>query len=534
MSGGRLGPSGRARGVGLAIGSGILVYLLIARMALSLGGATPTLTTTASAATEVGLQIFDTAVLAGGNSPTGTITFTLYGPGDTSCATAIFTSPVTVTGNATYDSQPFTTSQAGTYRWRASYGGDANNTAVSTACNDPNESVIVGKASVALTTAASGPVALGSPITDTATISGGLNPTGTVSFFLYSPTDQFCSAAALFQSDKAVNGNGHYTSDPFTPTAAGTYKWRASYSGDANNLAVTVTACNDPAEASTVTSGGSTTTSTTSPSTTTTAPSTTSSTTSTTVHSTTTTGPTATSSTVASTTSSTAPATTTTTAPATTTTATPASTTTLPATTSTTAAPGSTTTTAVPPSTTTLPTVPSTQVTSTTLTSSTTATSTSTTSTTVAGQPTVTVTPNTVAAGQNATVAGSNFPAGQVDVDLFSTPVLLTRVTVGASGSFSAVVTIPVDTAPGSHRIVVAGAGGATLAEVAVTVTAPMQGAAQRVNTVPLSRTGTNATAPAEAAVALLGAGGLLVRGARRRSASPAACGPRRRRCPWD
>ncbi|MCA1683252.1 MAG: hypothetical protein LC685_04610, partial [Actinobacteria bacterium] len=39
---------------------------------------------------------------------------------------------------------------------------------------------------------------------------------------------------------------------PFTATQAGTYKWRASYSGDANSLGVGPTACLDPSGAVTV------------------------------------------------------------------------------------------------------------------------------------------------------------------------------------------------------------------------------------------------------------------------------------------
>ena len=41
----------------------------------------------------------------------------------------------------------------------------------------------------------------------------------------------------------AVSGNGNYFSGSFTPTIAGTYRWIADYSGDANNPSVT-NACN--------------------------------------------------------------------------------------------------------------------------------------------------------------------------------------------------------------------------------------------------------------------------------------------------
>ena len=65
-------------------------------------------------------------------------------------------------------------------------------------------------------------------------LSGGLNPTGTLTFYLYSPND--CQGTAIFISTKTVAGNGTYTSDPFSPVAASTqYAWTVIYSGDANN-----------------------------------------------------------------------------------------------------------------------------------------------------------------------------------------------------------------------------------------------------------------------------------------------------------
>ena len=41
----------------------------------------------------------------------------------------------------------------------------------------------------------------------------------------------------------AVNGAGTYTSAPYTPTVAGTFRTIASYSGNASNVPVTTTNC---------------------------------------------------------------------------------------------------------------------------------------------------------------------------------------------------------------------------------------------------------------------------------------------------
>lgn len=113
------------------------------------GGPAPTtLTTHASAAVQLGGLIHDTAALSGGVAPTGTITFSSFGPNNASCAGApAFTSTVTVAGNGAYVSANFTPSLPGAYRWIAAYSGDANNVASATACNDANESVTVSTAS---------------------------------------------------------------------------------------------------------------------------------------------------------------------------------------------------------------------------------------------------------------------------------------------------------------------------------------------------------------------------------------------------
>src|SRR3989442_6599317 len=104
------------------------------------------------------------------------------------------------------------------------------------------------KAARALSTTASGSVAAGGQVSDVAHLILGTNPTGTISFQLFGPDDASCGVV-VFTSTKTVNGNGDYTSDPFTALLAGTYHWRASYSGDLNNNSAGPTACADPAEA---------------------------------------------------------------------------------------------------------------------------------------------------------------------------------------------------------------------------------------------------------------------------------------------
>jgi hypothetical protein len=98
----------------------------------------------------------------------------------------------------------------------------------------------VHKATPAIATAASPDITVGGQLTDTATVTGLVNPTGgTVDFRLYGPDDATCSGKPVFESlGQPLSPAGTATSTPFTPTRGGVYRWRAFYSGDANNEAV--------------------------------------------------------------------------------------------------------------------------------------------------------------------------------------------------------------------------------------------------------------------------------------------------------
>ncbi|MDQ6778793.1 MAG: Ig-like domain-containing protein, partial [Actinomycetota bacterium] len=215
--------------------------------------ASPTIATTASGPASVGGTMSDSGVLAGGVSPTGTITFNVYGPNDATCSnTPAFTSTATVSGNGTYGSGNFTPAAPGTYRFVASYGGDANNAAVAGTCGAANESVAVSKASPAISTTASAGIPLGGTISDSAVLSGGVGATGTITFNVYGPNDATCANAVAFTGTATVSGNGTYGSGNFTPTAPGTYRFTVSYGGDANNSAV-ASSCNASGESVVVT-----------------------------------------------------------------------------------------------------------------------------------------------------------------------------------------------------------------------------------------------------------------------------------------
>ncbi|MGH3103340.1 MAG: Ig-like domain-containing protein [Gaiellaceae bacterium] len=78
----------------------------------------------------------------------------------------------------------------------------------------------------------------GSEFRDEATLSGGSDPAGTITFRFYGPDDPLCQNPPAFTSVVVVDhGNGTYTSGGFTPSHSqfGSYEWTAHYSGDGDN-----------------------------------------------------------------------------------------------------------------------------------------------------------------------------------------------------------------------------------------------------------------------------------------------------------
>ena len=203
--------------------------------------ASPLLSSTAGGAVVVGSssKLTDSATLSGGANETGTLTFTLYSPSNT----VVDTETATVSGNGTYSTPTgYLPTAAGTYQWVASYGGDSNNNGVNSAFGSEPETV--SAASPSLNTTAGGAVVVGSggKLTDAATVAGGYNATGTITFTLYSPSNTVVDTETA-----TVSGNGTYTTPTgYLPMAAGTYQWVASYAGDSNNNAVSSAVGSEP------------------------------------------------------------------------------------------------------------------------------------------------------------------------------------------------------------------------------------------------------------------------------------------------
>ncbi|MFD8634738.1 hypothetical protein [Streptomyces sp. NPDC059533] len=102
-----------------------------------------------------------------------------------------------------------------------------------------------------LITSATPTATVGDTINDTATLGGAsANAGGSITFNLYS--NSTCTTLVQSFGPIAVSGPGQYTTTPgFTTTAAGTYYWTASYTGDANNQPA-ATSCRDSDETTVV------------------------------------------------------------------------------------------------------------------------------------------------------------------------------------------------------------------------------------------------------------------------------------------
>ncbi len=105
----------------------------------------PTMSTQASPSVPQGGTIFATSTISGGTAPTGTITFDLFPPADTTClGSPAFSPTATVNGNGAYQSAGFVANTPGTWRWTSQYNGDQNNSATArTPCAAASAAVVV-------------------------------------------------------------------------------------------------------------------------------------------------------------------------------------------------------------------------------------------------------------------------------------------------------------------------------------------------------------------------------------------------------
>jgi hypothetical protein len=196
----------------------------------------------------VGSPVADKATVTGLVSPSSsdTVTFNLYSSATVQNSTTLLfsnTQTVSISGStATATSTGYTAAATGTDYWVATYNGDPNNNPVTS--GTAAEAVTITKATPAITTSPQQPSATaGTSIADTASVSGGSNPTGTVTFNLYNNPNG--TGPALFTDTEPLS-SGTATSAGYTATAAGADYWVAIYNGDPNNNPVTSVANAEP------------------------------------------------------------------------------------------------------------------------------------------------------------------------------------------------------------------------------------------------------------------------------------------------
>jgi uncharacterized repeat protein (TIGR01451 family) len=230
----------------------------------------------------------DTATVTGTPAPTGTATFFLCSPTQTTsagCPSGAGTQVgsavnlTTGTGSSTAQSTPDVTGTTtpndlavGTYCWGAQYTPDTASQDLylaSYGTDNTNECFTVAKATPTMATQAnfssgSGDLSSHPVLSDTATLTNvhtgtaGAPAGETVSFSLYGPfangVTPTCGGTPLFTSTGTLSGSGTTytaTSGTHTVTATGTYVWTASYAGDAFNNGASES-CNGANESTTI------------------------------------------------------------------------------------------------------------------------------------------------------------------------------------------------------------------------------------------------------------------------------------------
>ncbi len=204
--------------------------------ASAVGTITATLAASATNGT-VGNPVTATASIQDGAIPTGQITFKAFPSEDMNCSgAAALSSTVKASGNGSYHSAAFVPSRVGAFRWTVSYSGDQNHAPASVSCGKATSNVSQARPSIA--SDVSQRLTVGTPFKVTATLQGGYEPGGTITFEIYRRVGAGCARPVVVGA-VPVAGNGTISSGPLVARQPGAYSFGASYSGDAANQSAT-------------------------------------------------------------------------------------------------------------------------------------------------------------------------------------------------------------------------------------------------------------------------------------------------------
>jgi FG-GAP repeat len=174
--------------------------------------------------------------LEGGTEPSGKITVSIFSVHDPGCdEAAVSVQELNVTGGVSPEVE-YTPTAPGKLYLQANYGGDGNNFEAHYACEQTGAPVI-GLAEPTAGTSVPSSVSVGEPIAATSQILGGYQPSGSVTFTLFPPTDPTCSGSPAASVNVPLAG-GTVSSGQFATTATGRYHFVTRYSGDVDNLAI--------------------------------------------------------------------------------------------------------------------------------------------------------------------------------------------------------------------------------------------------------------------------------------------------------
>ncbi|MGA2872844.1 MAG: hypothetical protein ABSF27_04560 [Candidatus Dormibacteria bacterium] len=200
----------------------------------------------------LGGSVGDSALVSGyqtllqdDSAASGSVVFSLF-QGDSCTGTPVYTSssiPLSGWGNAATPSGAFKPAAAGPFEWQATVSIATGSgwpliAPFSSTCSSELLSV---QAQTGLTTTTSADpaeegaaVQFGAEVSDSATVTGGYSPTGSVIFNLFNSSS--CSQGSLvYTSDPVALSGGQAQSGSFVVNRAGTWEWTATYSGDQYN-----------------------------------------------------------------------------------------------------------------------------------------------------------------------------------------------------------------------------------------------------------------------------------------------------------
>jgi hypothetical protein len=182
----------------------------------------PAISTLASPSVPAGGLISDSATLTGGFAPTGSVTFSLYGPGDVTCSNALWSTTAPVGAGGVSHSGNVQAGAAGIYNWIATYSGDLNNLPVSSQCG--SEPVVITPPPPDCANATASPNLLWPPNHEFVSIqiSGIVNP---------APGAVTITVTSIFQDEPVHSSGSGNTSPDATGVGTGSPSVRAERDG---------------------------------------------------------------------------------------------------------------------------------------------------------------------------------------------------------------------------------------------------------------------------------------------------------------